>query len=178
MTVLRNCFCFRRRLTDTSLLLNVVFDSLKQSSSTSKLGNLKLNCDRTRFSEPIFLFKIARWTFTCFWLWYLGSLWMCIKCWVNLEKRNGSRSEGTVISKANLVFDFLQRTLWLSLKCGFRVAQTCWWNLHSSSEVTTRIFLCEFPEKRKFLRLWFFGKLTLSFDCLPTRILGSARRLF
>ena len=59
-------YCFRRRTITTDWFSNVILGGAKTSRSSSnwKMENINANCEGTRFSKRVLLFKIARWTFT------------------------------------------------------------------------------------------------------------------
>ena len=107
-------------------------NALKQSGrfTWNNKENSNVNYGRMKFSECVFLFKIARWTFTLFRNWYLGSRRLVISCWVNSEIWNRYRFEGTTIWKTNLVFGLLQRAL------------DCFWNaVFGSPNLVHQLFI-------------------------------------
>ena len=147
-----------------------------RSSFTWYKENVNLNCEGTRFLENIFVFKNTPWTLTYFWISYLGSLRMVIKCWVISEIENSCRFEGTTISKTNLILGFLRGILivtemqfwahWnLFIKNSFKIAgdKTSFW--------------CEFAVERNFQKAFRFSAIwdgNSGFDCCHIRFSGSA----
>ena len=147
-----------------------------RSSFTWNKKNVNLNSEGTRFLEKISVFKNAPWTLNYFWISYLGSLRMVIKCWVISEIENSCRFEGTTISKTNLILGFLRGILivtemqfwahWnLFIKNSFKIAgdKTSFW--------------CEFAVERNFQKAFRFSAKwdgNSGFDCFHIRFSGSA----
>ena len=145
-----------------------------RSSFTWNKKNVNLNCEGTRLLENILVFKNAPWTY--FWISYLGSLRMVIKCWVISEIENSCRLEGTTISKTNLILGFLRGILivtemqfwahWiLFIKNSFKIAgdKTSLW--------------CEFAVDRNFQEAFRFSAIwdaNSGFDCFHVRFSSSA----
>ena len=151
-----------------------------RSSFTWNKKNIHLNCEGTRFLEKIFVFKNAPWTLNYFWISYLGSLRMVIKCSVISEIENSRRFEGTTISKTNLILGFLRGIL--------IVTEMLFWAhwylfIKNSSKIAgdETSFWCEFAEQRKFQKAFWFSAIwdgNIQFDCFHLRFSGSATCLF